>query len=196
MSDPLHTTGQPLEDLLRATNALERGHFLLQSGRHSDQRLELLLLLQQKSAVVQIAEALVSESRALVGAMGGEIDLVVSASADVSDVAEVVGRTLGVHNVVAGDGFGDVAPPRARVLLVAGDLETGDPIALLLPMLYAAGAHPIAVSAVARRTPALTEIEAVGRDPIPLIAGITLDLPTYEPTDCPLCAAGAPMGAA
>ncbi|MEY3726154.1 MAG: hypothetical protein RI971_731, partial [Chloroflexota bacterium] len=41
----------------------------------------------------------------------------------------------------------------------------------------------------------LNAIEAEGRDPIPLIAGITLDLPTYEPGDCPLCAAGSPIGA-
>jgi orotate phosphoribosyltransferase len=79
------------------------------------------------------------------------------------------------------------------VLLVADDLETGAPIQLLLPALYAAGAHPIAAAVVVRRTAELTEIEAEGRDPIPLIAGITLNLPTYEPVDCPLCAAGEPI---
>lgn len=195
MSDPLHTTDQRVEELLLATSALERGHFMLQSGHHSDQRLEPMLLLQQESIVAEIAQLLASQSRALVDAMGGDIDLVVGATADVSALAEEVGRILGVRSVVAGDGFREIAPPRARVLLVTDDLETGDPIQLLLPMLYAAGAHPIAAAVVTCRTPGLTEIEAEGRDPIPLITAITLDLPTYEPVDCPLCAAGEPIGA-
>ncbi|NDH27806.1 MAG: hypothetical protein EBX81_00565 [bacterium] len=86
-------------------------------------------------------------------------------------------------------------PPRARVLLVDDILTTGGSLQALLPPLYAAGAHPIAAAVVASRTPGLNAIEAEGRDPIPLIAGITLDLPTYEPGDCPLCAAGSPIGA-
>jgi hypothetical protein len=80
--------------------------------------------------------------------------------------------------------------------MVAGELETGAAIQLLLPALYAAGAHPIAAAAVARRTSELTEIEAEGRDPIPLIVGITLNLPTYVPADCPLCAADESISAA
>jgi orotate phosphoribosyltransferase len=81
------------------------------------------------------------------------------------------------------------------VLLVDDILTTGGSLQALLPPLYAAGAHPIAAAVVASRTPGLTAIEAEGRDPIPLIAGITLNLPTYEPADCPLCAAGEPIGA-
>jgi orotate phosphoribosyltransferase len=194
MSDSTHATNERFEALLLAANALERGHFLLQSGLHSDQRLNAMVLFELRAAVVEIAEALASQSGALVGAMGGDIDLVVGATADVSVVAEEVGRALGVPSIVAADGFGTATPPRARVLLVADDLETGAPIQLLLPPLYAAGAHPIAAAVVARRTSELIEIEAEGRDPIPLIAGITLNLPTYEPADCPLCAAGEPIG--
>jgi len=193
MVDPLHVNSQRIEELLLAANALERGHFVLQSGHHSDQRLEMMMLLQQRSAVAEIAEALAAQSGALVGAMGGDIDLVVGATTGVSVVAEEVGRALGVRSIVAADGFGAATPPRARVLLVADDLETGAPIQLLLPALYAAGAHPIAAAVVARRTSELTELEAEGRDPIPLVAGITLNLSAYEPADCPLCAAGEPI---
>jgi orotate phosphoribosyltransferase len=195
MSDSAHATNERFEALLLAANALERGHFLLQSGLHSDQRLNAMVLFELRAAVVEIAEALAAQSGALVGAMGGDIDLVVGATADVSVLAEEVGRALRVRSIVAADGFGAATPPRARVLLVADDLETGAPIQLLLPALYAAGAHPIAAAVVARRTSELTELEAEGRDPIPLIAGITLNLSAYEPADCPLCAAGEPIGA-
>lgn len=193
MSDSAHATNERFTALLLAANALERGHFVLQSGHHSDQRLEMVSLLEQRSAVAEIAEALAAQSGALVSAMGGDIDLVVGATAGVSVLAEEVGRALGVRSIVASDGFGAATPPRARVLLIADDLETGAPIQLLLPALYAAGAHPIAAAVVARRTSELTELEAEGRDPIPLIAGITLNLSAYEPADCPLCAAGEPI---
>jgi orotate phosphoribosyltransferase len=194
MSDSTHATNERFTALLLAAGALERGHFVLQSGHHSDQRLGMMSLLEQRSAVTEIAEALAAQSGTLVGAMGGDIDLVVGATAGDSVLAEEVGRALGVRSIVASDGFGAATPPRARVLLIADDLETGAPIQLLLPALYAAGAHPIAAAVVVRRTAELTEIEAEGRDPIPLIAGITLNLSTYEPADCPLCAAGEPIG--
>ena len=195
MSNPLHATSQRFEELLLAAGALERGHFVLQGGHHSAQRLDLMLLLRQESVVAEIAQALAAQSSALVGTMGGNIDLVVGATAGVSVLAEEVGRILGARSVVAGDGFGTVAPPRARVLLVADELVTVTSIQVLLPMLYTAGAHPIAAAVITNRTPGLTAIDAEGREPIPLIAGITLDLPTYEPVDCPLCAAGEPIGA-
>lgn len=195
MGDPIHATSERIEALLLAAGALERGHFVLQGGHHSAQRLDAMLLLRERPAVAEIAEALAAQSGALVGAMGGNIDLVVGATVGASVLAEEVGRCIGVRSVVAVNGFGAATPPRARVLLVADDLETGAPIQLLLPALYAAGAHPIAAAVVVRRSSELTEIEAEGRDPIPLIAGITLNLPTYEPADCPLCAAGEPIGA-
>jgi orotate phosphoribosyltransferase len=195
MSDPLHATSQRFEELLLAAGALERGHFVLQGGHHSAQRLDLTLLLRQESVVTEIAQALAAQSSALVGAMGGNIDLVVGATVGVSVLAEEGGRVLGARSVVAGDGFSTAAPPRARVLLVADELVTVTSIQVLLPMLYTAGAHPIAAAVVANRTPGLTAIDAEGREPIPLIAGITLDLPTYEPVDCPLCAAGEPISA-
>lgn len=193
MSDPLHATDQRLGDRLIAAGALQHRHVLLQSGHHGDQHLDLSVLLQQGVVIAQVAQVLTSQSRAIVGAMGSAIDLVVAARAEVLPVAEELGRALGVPSLDAGDGFGADVPPRARVLLVSGDLEIGDPIHLLLPKLYAVGAHPIAAAVVARRTPRLTEIEADGRDPIPLIAAITLNLPTYEPDHCPLCAAGEPI---
>jgi orotate phosphoribosyltransferase len=195
MVDPLRVNSQRIEELLFAAGALEHGHFLWQGGQHTDKHLQTLVALQPGHAVIEIAQILSARSSEIVGALGGETDFVVGADESVAILASEIGRNLGVPSIVAGDatGAGEI-PPRARILLVAGDLETGTPIQVLLPSLYAAGAHPIAVAVVAARSVGFTEIEAEGRDPIPLIAGIELDISTFNPGECPLCLAGEPIG--
>ena len=86
-------------------------------------------------------------------------------------------------------------PPRARVLMVDDILTTGGSLQALLPPLLAAGAHPVAAAVVVSRSPDVRAIQVPGREPIPLIAALTLDLPTFEASACPLCAAGEPIGA-
>jgi orotate phosphoribosyltransferase len=196
-----------IEGLLLATGALQRGHFLLKSGRHGDQYLEKWSLLQHPSATAEITRALAIQSLDLVQAQGGDIDLVVGPTTGGVLLAYEVGRLLGVRGIFAeevrgADGLthrefrrGFQIPPRSRVLLVDDVLTTGGSLQALLPPLYAAGAHPIAAAVVASRSPEITALEAVGRDPIPLIAGVTLHLPTFETSGCPRCAAGEPIGA-
>jgi len=193
MSNPHYDASDRIKDLLVAAGAVQRGHFLLQSGQHSEEHLQTEAVLRRGARITAVAQLLAARSREVVHELGGEIDLVAGVDQTVSAFIEVIGEHLGVRSVVAGDAA--EIPPRARVLLVASELESSTPIQVRLPTLYAAGAHPIAAMVIVNRTPGLTAIEAEGRDPIPLIAGITLDLPTYEPRDCPLCAAGELIGA-
>ena len=195
MSEPLHSADRRIDALLQTANALERGHFVLQSGHHSDQRVAVNALLQLGPAVEEIGQTLAAKSRALVNEMGSDIDLVVGATPGEFVLAEQVGKIFGVRSAVADDRLGAMIPARARVLILASDSEAADSIELLLPSLYTAGAHPIVAAVAVSRTPDRTAIEAIGRDPIPLIAGINLSLPTYEPANCPLCAAEEPIGA-
>ncbi len=201
-----HTVAaQRIEELLLSTSALRRGHFLFQHGRHGDRSLELPALFQDREATSEIAQEIATQSRQVVQAIGGEIDLVVGSAACATLLAIEIGRHLGVPGLTAeavrgADGVvrsllpGEPhAPPRARVLLVDDALTTAGSLQSLLPPLYAAGAHPIAAAVVVRHTAELTSIEAEGRDPIPLIAGITMNLPTYAEGECPLCAAGEPL---
>ena len=118
-----------------------------------------------------------------------------------------LGRLLGVRGIfaeeVAGEGGalrrefrrGFRIPPRARVLMVDDILTTGGSLQALLPPLLAAGAHPVAAAVVVSRSPDVRAIQVPGREPIPLIASLTLDLPTFEASACPLCAAGESIGA-
>lgn len=196
MSNPHHDASRHIEDLLVAAGVVEHGHFLLQGGQHTQTYVQTQVMLRQGTALPEIAQLLSARSREVVQGLGGEIDLVVGVDQAVAELATLVAEHLGVRSVVAGDtADATEIPPRARVLLVAGELETGTAVQVLLPTLYAAGAHPIAAVVIAHRSRGIVEIEAEGRDPIPLIVGVTLNLPTYERRDCPLCAAGEPIGA-
>lgn len=195
-----------VEGLLLATGALQRGHFLLKSGRHSDRYLEKWSLLQHPEAAAEICAMLAARALALARASATEIDLVVGPTTGGVLLAFEIGRLLGVRGIFAeevrGDGVtrrefrrGFDIPPRSRVLLVDDILTTGGSLQALLPPLYAAGAHPVAAAVLANRSPSITAIEVQGHEPIPLIAALTLDIASYDAESCPLCASGEPIGA-
>lgn len=195
-----------VEGLLLATGALQQGHFLLKSERHSDRYLEKWSLLQYPEAAAELCAILAARAATLVRAAGGEIDLVVGPTTGGVLLAYEIGRLLGVRGIFAEEVRGDGEPrrefrrgfriaPRSRVLLVDDILTTGGSLQALLPPLYAAGAHPIAAAVIANRTPSISAIESPGRDPIPLVAAITLDIASYDAAHCPRCAAGERIGA-
>lgn len=199
-------TARRVEGLLLATGALQRGHFLLKSGRHSDRYLEKWALLQHPEAAAEVCAALAARAIALVRSRSTEIDLVVGPTTGGVLLAFEIGRLLGVRGIFAEEvrGGGEPRrefrrgfhiPPRARVLLVDDILTTGGSLQALLPPLYAAGAHPVAAAVLANRSPSITAIEVPGHEPIPLIAALTLDIASYDPKGCPLCASGEPIGA-
>ncbi|NQW56708.1 MAG: orotate phosphoribosyltransferase [Chloroflexi bacterium] len=196
-----------VEGLLLATGALQRGHFLLKSGRHGDRYLEKWALLQHPDAAAEVCRLLAERALAVAAAAAIEIDLVAGPTTGGVLLAYEIGRLLGVRGIFAEEVVGEGGavrrefrrgfqiPPRARVLMVDDILTTGGSLQALLPPLLAAGAHPVAAAVVASRSPDLRTLEVPGREPIPLIAALTLNLPTYEASACPLCAAGEPIGA-
>lgn len=94
-------TTRRIEGVLLAIGALQRGHFLLTSGRHGEQVLDRLPLAQHPAVTAEIAQVLAVQSLELVTALGGDVDLVVGPSAGVAGLAFELGRLLGVRDLVA-----------------------------------------------------------------------------------------------
>ena len=65
-----------VEGLLLATGALQRGHFLLKSGRHGDRYLEKWALLQHPDAAAEVCRLLAERALVVATAAAIEIDLV------------------------------------------------------------------------------------------------------------------------
>ena len=180
-----------LLERLREIGALKDGHFLLASGRHSAHYVEKFDLLRQPGPT---PEACAEIARRFAG---DRLDVVVGPTTGGVLIAFETARLLGI---VAGyaersaDGEpgrefrrGTRFEPGARVLVVDDILTTGGSIRETLAAL---GRHPVEVVGIAvlvdrsgGRAGFDLRLEAIAR----------LDIPTWEPADCPLCEGGVPL---
>jgi orotate phosphoribosyltransferase len=172
----------------RRSGALLEGHFRLTSGLHSDKYLQSALVLQHPELATVLGEALGARTRhlqptaVLSPALGGIV------------IGHEVARALGVRALFAErqDGTlmlrrGFVLGDTDRVLIVEDVLTTGGSTRETAAVARAAGAEVVGAAAIVDR----------GTDPgrlsVPLQALLHLDVPTYAPDACPLCAAGTPV---
>lgn len=177
---------------LKHAGALKDGHFLLASGRHSSQYIEKFDLLRQPRATELVCRGLVNRFR------DARIDIVAGPTTGGLILAFEVARQLGVAAAYAeriSDGEsgrefrrGATFLPGQRVLLVDDILTTGGSVRETLTAL---AHHPVEVVAVAVLVDRSGGKSSFGTTP--LFALTTLDVETWEQTDCPLCAAGVPL---
>ena len=171
--------------LFRKSGALLEGHFRLTSGLHSDQYLQCALVLQYPEFADALGHALAERTRHL------QPTVVLSPALGGIVIGQEVGRALGIRAVFAErqDGAltlrrGFVLAPSDRVLVVEDVMTTGASTRETAAVAEAIGAHVIGAAAIVDR----------GCDPstftLPLQTLIKLQVPTYPPESCPLCAQG------
>lgn len=185
------TTNTDVLEVLRASGALKRGHFLLSSGRHSDQYIEKFDLLRNPGATSAVCASIANRFRA------AAIDVVVGPTTGGVILAFEVARQLGVAAAYAervADGGagrefrrGTVFTPGARVLVVDDILTTGGSVRETLAAL---ADQPVAVAGVA-----VLVDRSGGRADLPgeWSALVTLDVASWAADDCPMCAQGVPL---
>lgn len=174
---------------LTSAGALQHGHFLLASGRHSAQYVEKFTLLRQPGAISRICEgfaatAVTLNAEVIAGPTTGGIIL-----------AFEVGRQTGLPAVYAerktdgsaGREFrrGTTFLEGARVFVVDDILTTGGSVR---ETLLALREYPVEVAGIG----VLVDRSggAVKFGDIPVTALATLSIETWEPASCPLCMAG------
>ncbi len=173
-------------DLCRESEALLEGHFLLSSGRHSDQYFQCARLLMEPARAEQLA-------RALAEAVQPEVDVVVGPALGAVVWAHEVARALGVRALFTERVDGAMAlrrgfrlEPGERVLVVEDVLTTGGSAREVLRVLRGLGAKPVAVGSIVNRSGG----NPFAIDGLPLFALAGVKAKSWAPGECPLCASG------
>ena len=174
-----------------SAGAFLRGHFVYTSGRHGADYLEKFRILENPAATTTLA-AMIAEEFQSAGP-----ELVAGPTTGGIILAFEVARQLGINAVYVERGQdsgrvlrrGFAIASGARVLVVDDVVTTGGSLAQTTACIRAAGGKVIGVGVLADRTSGRS-----GAD-VPLFACLTLDVPSYLPGDCPLCARGVPLAA-
>jgi orotate phosphoribosyltransferase len=183
--------GASVEELFARSGALLDGHFILKSGRHAARYLEKFLVLQHPPIGVELcrrfAEALAPYRPTLVvGPTTGGVLLSFETARQLGGGVRAAfaephpdgGRALRRGWPVAAD---------ERVAIVDDILTTGASLVETVDAVRAAGVEPVAAAVIVDRSTARVELG------MPLHALGRLEIPSWEPDGCELCAAGVPL---
>ena len=181
-------TRDNLLDLFRKSGALLEGHFRLSSGLHSSGYLQCALVLQDP----RTASLLVGELAPL--ALGEHPNVVLSPALGGLIVGHEMGRALGTRAIFAERQDGTMMLRRGftlsesdRVLVVEDVVTTGKSTRETIQVAVAAGARVVGAAAIVDRSGGNPDVD------VPFHALLAVDLPTYAPDACPLCAQGLPV---
>jgi len=181
-------TRDELLDMFRKSGALLEGHFRLSSGLHSNGYLQSALVLQQPQSAEKLGQAIADKVRewrptvVLSPALGGVV------------IGHEVGRALGVRALFAErqDGSlmlrrGFVLSESDRVLVVEDVCTTGGSTRETMQVATAAGGQVVGAASIVDRSGGRVTFD------VPFESLLDVDLPTYQPDACPLCAKGLPV---
>ena len=184
-------TRDELLDLFRRSGALLEGHFRLTSGLHSSGYLQCALVLQHPEHAEALGRAIADRTRSLrptavlSPALGGVV------------IGHEVGRALGVRALFAERQDGELTLRRGfviaendRVLVIEDVLTTGGSTRETMQVARASGGQVVGAASIVNRS---GSGQAGARFDVPFASLLDIDLPTYQPDKCPLCAQGFPV---
>ncbi len=184
-------------DVLIETQALQNGHFLLSSGKHSKEYIQCQKILQYPKHGIYLANLLVNKLRPLnvdvvigpaLGAIHWEVFLALALEHVNSDIIGIF-----AEKVLIGDETvfklrrGQKIEPGQNVLVVEDVVTTGNSAKKIIELVLNLKANPVAVASLINRTPDLIKFN------IPLISLLDIKLETYDPHECPLCSQNIPI---
>lgn len=177
---------QQLLSIYEDAGALLTGHFILSSGRHSPRYLQSALVLMHP----EHAETLGHELAAMV--LAADVDVVVAPALGGLIIGHEVARALHRPFIFTERKEGEMSLRRgfafdkdARVLIVEDVITTGGSVRECMDVVRRHGGLPFQVMAVVDRAPDMQD-----RFDVPHRTLLRLDVPSFDPGDCPLCREG------
>ncbi|AAD35418.1 orotate phosphoribosyltransferase [Thermotoga maritima MSB8] len=176
-----------IKEILEKTGALMEGHFILSSGKHSSRYVQCARLFEFPEYGDVVGEELAKllkkyDVETVVGpAMGGVI------------LSYVVARYLKARSLFAERENGVMklrrgffVKPGEKVAVVEDVVTTGGSVKEVIELLKEYGANVVCVGSIIDRSGGKVDFG------VPFESLLKLDLPVYDPEDCPLCKQGIP----
>jgi orotate phosphoribosyltransferase len=180
--------GISLEDM-KSAGALLEGHFKLSSGLHSGQYLQCALYLADPTRAEAAGRQLAARLK------GCAAQVVVAPALGGVVIGHEVARALKVPFLFTERQDGEMAlrrgfalEPDSRVVIVEDVVTTGGSSREVREVVERSGSSVVGFCAIVNRAG-----EANPFAPLPFTALLAVEVPTYEPSSCPLCAAGEPL---
>jgi len=172
--------------LLEQVGSIRQGHFELSSGRHSGTYIQCALVLAYPQHAEQLGRALADVFK------DHSVACVVSPALGGIVIGHEVARGLDVRSLfVERDRSGQMAlrrgfelKPGERVLVIEDVWTTGGSTREAIGVVEQEGGLVVAAGALIDRSGGRLELNVTAR------ALLEMDVPSYEPDDCPLCRAG------
>jgi len=183
------TTNHEVLDLFQATGAYLQGHFRLTSGLHSPAYLQCALVLAHPAHAESLGGKLAS---ALAAILAQTPTVVVSPAMGGLIIGHEVARALGVRHIFTErDADRKMALRRGfsvssadRAVVVEDVITTGISTAEVVTLLRNNGAEVLAAGSIIDRSGGKADVG------VPRTALATLEVQTWDPPACPLCAQG------
>lgn len=170
-------------EILKDSDALLEGHFLLSSGKHSNRYIQCAKVLRFPDRAEKVLASVVNQIKAL------DIDIVVGPAMGGVVVSYELGRQLGKEaifterkNNIMELRRGFEIKKGAKIIIAEDVVTTGKSTIETKKVLEELGGEVIGVACIADRTS-----EDIG---MPIYSAIKLDIQVYDADECPLCKEG------
>lgn len=169
-------------DLLKKSDALLEGHFLLSSGKHSDRYIQCAKLIENPAYCEEVAEIIAENLKEA----GIEVDLCVGPAMGGVIISYEVARVLGVHAIFTERVDNEMTLRRGfeikegtKVIIVEDVITTGKSSFETVDVIRGYGAEVVALTSIVNRS---------GKDEIngvPVISATKINVSTWDPDDLP-----------
>ena len=174
-------------DHFRKTGALLDGHFVLSSGLHSPTYLQCALALQSPADASHFGIEIAKKYENV------RVDTVASPAIGGLVIGFAVAQALGVRFIWTERQHGEMTLRRGftvekgeRILVVEDVITTGGSTRECMAALEQHGAEIVAAASIVDRSAGRADV-GVARTSL-----VSLEVPSFEPDSCPLCASGTP----
>lgn len=168
-------------ELLKESNALMSGHFLLSSGKHSDKYVQCARLTQYPDKTTEVCKILKEKLKNI------EIDTLCGPAMGGIIISYELARTLGKRAIFTERQNNEMALRRGfevnkgeKILIVEDVVTTGKSSMETIKVLENLGAEVVGIACIVDRT-------GDNQLDTPLFGATKIDIQTYEAEHCPLC---------